>query len=682
MVSQPSDALHKMCNFIAIAETKDHSEILRKLILHLLHTFPEEKLSETRGVGVILKTIFGIEVPQHQIEDSLKKLISSNQIDKPAGMNYTLSPETRIEVKARVEDALQLQERVKNQWLAENSKLFNTLDTDLAWGVILEYLAKVFLRHGIQVNVFLDPSSEQQGMEESLSTLLQEAVQNKFSSVDQRAAEDTIAVFFRTVGENPERAQFISQCADGATNYFSLGISPEMSSRFRDKLEPLVLLCDTNFLFGILDLHEHHLVKISNELLDAITKHSLPIKLRYHEETLAEFHSSIGHYEDNLCSDKYKQSLSRIVATTNLMSGPELKYHQKNSKTKIEVKDFFKPYKHADILLRKYKLEIFRSSDSRLEERATLEADYKEFLESSKKPPKSHGQIAHDMIVLDCVRCLRSNAKSTLGPSALFVTCDHTLYRFDREMSRKEKTPASVVLPNILWQVLRPCIPSSSHDFDKSFAETFAIPEFRTIGSGSSKACSRLLSLLNTYDNFPEETAGKLLANDMLMEKLSQIENDKQFQTEVNLAIKDDHKTLIEDVAIRDQKIEEIQSNNEKINKELVEVTKMEANKTEQALEAERKTKTEALFEKKIFCGITAILINIILFLVIHKVWRWDWLLSHHNSYGLQACIYSIVLLSILGFIKPWRKLFWVPLTLLLPLVFQMLGGPKVSIDD
>ena len=52
-----------MCNFVAIAETKSPAESLRKLILHTLLTFEEEKASTVQGVAGILKTMFGVEAP-------------------------------------------------------------------------------------------------------------------------------------------------------------------------------------------------------------------------------------------------------------------------------------------------------------------------------------------------------------------------------------------------------------------------------------------------------------------------------------------------------------------------------------------------------------------------------------------------------------------------------------------
>ena len=64
----------------------------------------------------------------------------------------------------------------------------------------------------------------------------------------------------------------------------------------------------------------------------------------------------------------------------------------------------------------------------------------------------------------------------------------------------------------------------------------------------------------------------------------------------------------------------------------------------------------------------------------IHNIWRWDWLLNHPESYGLQVAIHITVLFGIVGFfVNSWRKVVW-SITFLGAVVIgvmQMLGGPE-----
>lgn len=596
-ISVPGTILQQMCNFVAIAETKSPAESLRQLILHTLLTFEGEKASTIRDVIDILKIMFGVEAPDHQVREALDQLASTGQVSQPMGLNYVLTPDARTKVKARIDQASQLQERVRKQWLAEIEGQFPELNADLAWDALQYYLAKAFLRHGIHVAVFLDPSVElPEDYAASLSALLAAAVQSKFDPARQEPAKHAISDFLATVGKNPERAQFISECADGAANYFSLAVSSEVAARFRERLSPLSLFCDTNFLFGILDLHVHPLVEVSNELLDAIARHTLPLKLQYHEATLKELLSSISHYGDILRRHTWSQTLSRAATTSHFMSGIELKYHQKNAETRVDVDAFLRPYMHVDALLTGRKINVYKPQTDRQTERAALESEYKMFLERLHKE-KPYGLIAHDIAVLDCVRSLRNNVQSTLEVGALLVTCDYILYRFDSETSRNAKTMASVVMPNVLWQILRPFIPASQ-DFDRSFAETFAIPEFRTIGSGASKACSKMLGLLSTYKNFPEETAARLLSNDILIDTLRTAENEEQFQAQVESAIATENQALLEERAALSRQVEALRSDKGRTDKELEDLKHVAAVESAKAKEEEQAKEKETAARK------------------------------------------------------------------------------------
>lgn len=721
-ISMSGTILQQMCNFVAIAETKSPAESLRKLILHTLFTFEKEKASTVQDVAIILKIMFGIEAPNHQIQEALDDLTSAGEVNQPMGANYVLTAETRTKVEESINEASELQERVKMQWLTEIIRRFPELNGDLAWNALRAYLAKAFLRHGIQVAVFLDPSVElPEEYAASLSSLLADAVQSKFDSIYHNSARNALSEFLATVGKNPERAQFISECADGAANYFSLAVSPEVAARFREKLSPFMLFCDTNFLFGILDLHVHPLVEVSNELLNAIATYALPLRLRYHEATLQEFQSSISYYGDILRRHGWTQSLSRVAATSRFMSGIELKYHQKNAETVIDVDAFLRPYQHPDVLLNEHNIDNYIPPKDRLEERATLEAEYLEFLKRLGKE-KPYQLIAHDATVLDCVRFLRNSTTSTLEAGALLVTCDYSLYRFDNYTSRSAKTQASVVLPNVLWQILRPFIPAS-RDFDRSFAETFAIPEFRSIGSGSARACSKMLSLLAAYKDFPEETAARLLSNDLLIDRLRATQDDEQFQAQVESAIASENQALLEERAALARQVEALRSDKERVEKELerqkqestqvqdkiqakdkeietlavsqsdaeakakdifAKLNDMKAAKeaaekaTEKEVERRRDIEARALRVAKIVSIIVAIFVSVTFMLVAHYVWPWDWLLTHPNSYGLQGCVCLFVSFGIVGlWVKAWRKALWVTgLSGVLFVALQILGGP------
>jgi NADH:ubiquinone oxidoreductase subunit 3 (subunit A) len=85
----------------------------------------------------------------------------------------------------------------------------------------------------------------------------------------------------------------------------------------------------------------------------------------------------------------------------------------------------------------------------------------------------------------------------------------------------------------------------------------------------------------------------------------------------------------------------------------------------DKALQDEQKLRFEtdasALRTAKVTSILVAILLFVIFELVVHCTWRWEWLLSHSNSYGLQGCLFFMTVFGIVGlWVRPWRNALWV----------------------
>jgi hypothetical protein len=121
------------------------------------------------------------------------------------------------------------------------------------------------------------------------------------------------------------------------------------------------------------------------------------------------------------------------------------------------------------------------------------------------------------------------------------------LYAFDWLRLRKSNQPGHVVLPNQLLQILRPFLVVTT-EFDKKFAATFAIPEFRTLATGYSTIASKVLGYLSTLADVTEETASRILANEVLLGKLRDVAIDApEFKKTVDSALANDNDKLIKE---------------------------------------------------------------------------------------------------------------------------------------
>ena len=509
---------------------------------------------------------------------------------------------------------------------------------------------------------------------------------------ERKTFENAIRLFLSEVGGDSDRRTFVVQLADGAFSFYSLSAPPEVSARLQSKLEELTLFLDTNFLFGILGLHVNPFDSVSEELIAVVSREKLPFKLRYHEATLDEMHRTIVGITSTLKGRYWPQAVSRAAIRSPYISGIEKRFHEMNANQTVDPAVFFEPYDHPDVLLKDKGIQIYRSSSRRLEERADLIGQYKEFLERRHRE-KPYEAIDHDMTVLDCVRHLRSTAASSLDAKGLIVTCDTLLTRFDWQELRTNDELACTVLPNHFLQLLRPFITASA-EFDKSFAESFAIAEFRTI-SKSNEATLKLLTMLATYEDIREETVQSLLANELLIDKLKGSKNDAEFKQLVDAAIAAENAQLLEElIAAQDQAAREktesesvradletqrdglLENNTDLRNKlgtledELAktntqsntEIAVLKTNVTTKDAEMSQLERQLSQATGTLSIGAAAICAVVLALIGEFAIRRlnWEWLLQHPNSYSLRASAYIAVLVFFLGLFRPkWRKFCW-----------------------
>jgi hypothetical protein len=584
-------AFEQMCNFAAIAKTRNADETLRQLILQCFVVFPQERFQNAAQL-VDAINIFGLHMPEYQVQTCIDRLVADDRLQQTVDSILTLPNTDRLKLKGRIDEAKALEERVKDDWLESIAKRFPSLSPDQAWQGLQGYLSRTFRCHGLQTAALLDNSLDIAPVySESLFSLLNESLSEVFSPQLLAPAREAVLSFFVDLESHPEQVAYIGQLEDGVFNYFSLMVDPEIAVRFQKQLNQLTLFLDTNFLFDILDIHEKsYYVEISHELLDIINKNKFPFRLRYHQETLREMRATIVYLGSELRAQERTQNYGRTSGYSPQASKHDAQYSRQNGAAPLDAASFLKRYEHIDVLLKNKNIVVHRSQLERRRERAELLEKYQQFL-ASRGRIKPFEAMDHDIAVLDTVHQLRSKAKSSLEAGALFITCDYLLYMFDWQTSQLQDRPACAVLPNNFLQVLLPFVPSEA-DFNRSFEETFVIPEFRVIESKSSEARSKMLNYLAAYESLPEEIATQLLSNDLLLEPLHPAENE-EFHNYLESALQGQNITLLEEKAALEKQVERVLAEKE------AEEKRLEQERIEREKEKARAEKAEQLLRQR-----------------------------------------------------------------------------------
>lgn len=732
--SQPNFTLafKQMASFVAIAKTRQISEVLDELIQQSFFVLPSEPLSTPDQVAHAMKSIFGIDINSKDVGMALERLRKAQIIVNIGNGHLALAPSVKEALRLRVGSAKALETDVRNVWQKQAGLIAPNLDPEKLWLTLRSYLAQAFRRHGIQAVELLNPDAALgKDSKVGLSSILDGIIAKQFPERERALARESVSAFFLNVSSDRKRAEYIANLADGAFNYFSLAVAPEVSEKLRGKLNNLTLFLDTNFLFGLLNLHVNPQVDVSSELIEAIGKFKLPFRLRYHEATVREMTNTLFYFGKELKLRKWPQKISRAVVASGALSGIEMRYHSKNAEQPVAVEDFLAPYQHWQELLKGRGIDVYNVIDSQEHflARANLEADYKDYLTYVHRE-KPVDAVQHDMNVMETVQSLRTNAKSTLDAGALLITCDYHLFRFDYEKSRDDGRHHSTVLPSLFWQILRPFV-ADNEDFDNAFAETFALPEFSLGKGGAQRAAARMVSILASYSDIPEETATKMLANDLLIAELQSKKTDAEFAETIESVLASENAALLEETAALAAQLErerleagakqrdlelsaEVIASREKaladseqaLNEKAAEIERLQVEKADQTKiatnaaqnvirEHQEAQAATALAEQlqndlagarrtadrtaKIASFLIGALVIGLFEIIIRSVSPWTWLLNHQNGFGIEGCIILIMFLGVLGIgVKQWRNtLFVVGCLGALLVLLQIVGGNK-----
>ena len=528
LTNQPEDfpesglSLDQIISLVASSDSDTPRETLKHLILQTYLHFPEIRVGDAGEMCQYINDLFSLHVAHHEVETALDQLLKTRGIWASYRNKLGLSIVTQARLRKVLQDAIALQQSVQQKWFNELRTFYTELDKDKMWKALSSYLVQVFRQHSMQAVALLGATTvlppEQS---QKLSELLITTVAKHISQSHRQLAQEALASFLAQLAQDADGASYITQLANASFNYFALNAAPEVAQHLRTKLKNLELFFDTNFLFGILDIHYNPHIRVSRALIKAIIENRFPFRLRYHEATMREMRSTLEHKGNALQQhgNKYNAERSRIIVEQNEygLSGLELQYHKLNMITPLSVDAYLARFSPLQGLLKAQKIEIHRPSaeitDANIDIDSLLE-EYRAFLKRMHRA-KPLASMKHDMEVLAEVRRIRKRQQpdalfdknASLEGGVLLVTCDYSLYKFDWETSQERNEPACTAMPSHLWQVLRPFMGSDQQAnrelFDKSFAEALTLPEFRTSPSSDSERDIRVLPFDEGFQNAP-----------------------------------------------------------------------------------------------------------------------------------------------------------------------------------
>ncbi|MBT3164675.1 hypothetical protein HTV80_16385 [Streptomyces sp. Vc74B-19] len=548
----------RLCQVAAISGTGRSQQVVDGL-LPVAMVYGDGPWREPEDWISAIESLFGLSLSEADVLAGRDRAVQAKTLSYNTFRGqYVLSSQAQSATMDQIQAGENLERRAQESWLAEVEHLVSDQSSDALWSCLLAYAGKAFLSHGMDAVKLLDPSAGEftdlTGGDAPEALLKMALSESGLASSLLPEISQAIAVFFD--GRNADRVDYVSELVNSTFNFLALGLDDETRGSLIENTPALTIFVDTNVIYSIIGAHANPHDAISAELFNLLQENQLPFKVFYHEKTLNELEKTMSAAGDRLRQLHYTPALSRArLSYPRAMSSIEMRYHQLNSEVATSVDIFLGRYSNLPLLLAQQGFTIFRESDTSQEEsrkRAELVAEYKAYI-ADKYPShreKQYATLDHDVAVwLATANRQKPKGKGPIFSGALLVSADNMFRRFDRDILSPVYGSGTWVVtrPDTLARALRLFL-SSNRQSDAAFSQIFAMPEFRGIGQNRNEIVSRVAAYLATYADLPEETAIKLLANDLLMSRVKDADRrDGAFERLIQEEIVRENESLLEE---------------------------------------------------------------------------------------------------------------------------------------
>ena len=408
----------KLSHIKALSSDSKFDEIVENLVLFAIYNSPEIPIKNDNDIKKIILDYYGLNIKTSLIQPSIDKLLNSNKIVKNTNTKVLfLNEEIKSEIENKNIENSNIEAKVKENWFKEVITKYDSLnyeDLEELWKLLNLYLSSIFEKNGIQTLNFLNPSIVNDDLDyRSNSNVLITTFKSSNEKLSLELYQETVNIFIQNADEI--RAKYISQLADATFTSFALISDDETKKFLNGKFSEVKLFLDTNFIFGILDLHKNNEDSSAKEIIEELKKNNLPFKLIYHPETLNEFKRTFDSKSLLLKETKWTKEISKIALEINQLSPIEELYHKQNINNEIDPKLFLQKYDQVDKILSSLGLIEYQPRWQSDEDKYEIERDVEEFQsfyeKNKNRKHKSFYNFKHDIVVLREVRSL--NPKKT-----------------------------------------------------------------------------------------------------------------------------------------------------------------------------------------------------------------------------------------------------------------------------
>ncbi|GHU90907.1 hypothetical protein FACS1894155_09880 [Bacteroidia bacterium] len=493
-----------------LCTTNSREKMQQTLIENVLFTL--DTPMTIQEIDDFIKSEFRLEIDNYETKETLLQLVTDRAIIKDINDKYYISQECKESIVRNVvqnnDTENKRNERIKAQIEAYKISFTPNEITEIIT-TFNEYIYECFLEFGRKAIQYFLPFDNN---DDSNSSLWKNKL-NKLQNSNQKKVFELLILNYPDTLTKAE-LDYLDNIAIKAEYFFSLGIPAQEFDRFQDlKLNGLVILVDTNFMYSILDLHSHRQNENCHQITKLISNNKIDCRLVFIKKTLLELQNKKSDFERNIITEKLSHNQIKSLLDSEQLTSFAKNYYERKL-IDPETPHPTDKIKFGNQILKSKNIEIYNYQFPQLEDATFINAKFQEYYDfhnikndvriqngMSEIPMKDDKKLEHDIYLREAIISLRKKKNKINDIDFICLTLDKGLIDFDRYANGKkginQETPASnFILPSIFLRKIRPFIPMITDDYKKAFITSITV---NTIDNTALPIQSEALQRSMTY---------------------------------------------------------------------------------------------------------------------------------------------------------------------------------------
>lgn len=525
-------------------------DVMQRLVLSSVWLASDS--SSVSEIKNVLKSEFGLSISKAKVDSVIDALRSKQLLNCLPDGKLHIPDEHRIKLEKEIEEAEDIATNAKNHFNELFKEICNQHPQDKTWEKFKSTFLIPLIRD-VGANAYNLISGDKMAANK---TLLRE-FQNQFEPQIKDQIFDLTSRFLNpsntTVTSYINRmlhAEFCIQASGLPENVITkLSSSTGKQIKFR-------IFVDTNFLFSILNLHEHPSNPAAAEIKEIINLLNSNVKIELYilPRTLDEAKSSIAAAEVRLSNFPRGVNFTKVGQHAGFTGLTKRFINARSTNPEIiSAKDWFAPYFNNFVAMANgVGIKLFNENlndyptnqdvvddiHKVLEEESKRKRIGKSFAvvqsqEKQKNSGKSYNMVEHDMILWHFVNNNRpSHVDSPVDAKDWILTLDFRLIGFDERKRKIQRSKIPICIhPLSLIQILQFWIPRTK-EFEEAIFGSMRLPFlFRELNDDAERTSLRILKCIGRFEGseqIPEESIGHVMLNEGLRARLGSEENDEE----------------------------------------------------------------------------------------------------------------------------------------------------------